>query len=48
MRVGPVDTPVELGPGDSATYAADEPHLYEALASDTTGLIVMSYPARRS
>lgn len=48
MRVGPVDTPVELGPGDSATYAADKPHLYEALEPDTTGLIVMSYPARNA
>jgi transcriptional regulator with XRE-family HTH domain len=48
MRVGPVDTPVELAPGDSATYAADKPHLYEALEPGTTGLIVMSYPARKA
>src|SRR3954469_12809404 len=31
VRVGPVSAPVELGPGDYATYSGAVPHLYEAL-----------------
>src|SRR5918997_2973011 len=31
MRVGPETDMVELGPGDLVTFAADVPHVYEAL-----------------
>jgi quercetin dioxygenase-like cupin family protein len=42
-RVGPVDAAVELGPGDRATFAADQPHVYEALAAGTRAILVLSY-----
>lgn len=31
IRTGPVDEPVELGPGDYATFPGDVPHRYEAV-----------------
>jgi transcriptional regulator with XRE-family HTH domain len=40
---GPADAPVELGPGDYAGYPGDTPHVFEALAPDTTAVIVMEY-----
>jgi quercetin dioxygenase-like cupin family protein len=43
MRVGPVDAAVELGPGDRATFAADQPHTYEAMAKRTRAILVLSY-----
>jgi transcriptional regulator with XRE-family HTH domain len=43
MRVGPVDATVELGPGDRATFAADQPHTYEAMAKKTRAILVLSY-----
>jgi transcriptional regulator with XRE-family HTH domain len=43
MRVGPPGADVELGPGDRATFAADQPHLYEALARSTRVILVLSY-----
>ncbi|PTQ12021.1 transcriptional regulator [Sphingomonas oleivorans] len=42
-RVGPAEAPVELGPGDYISYAADAPHLFEALEPDTTAVIVMEH-----
>jgi len=33
VRVGPEDTPVELGPGDYADFAADVPHVYQRLGT---------------
>ncbi|PZS29803.1 MAG: hypothetical protein DLM59_12160 [Pseudonocardiales bacterium] len=47
MRLGPVEHPVVLGPGDAASYLADTAHLYEALEADTAGLILMAYPNTR-
>jgi transcriptional regulator with XRE-family HTH domain len=43
MRVGPVHATVELGPGDRASFAADQPHTYEALAANTRAVLVLSY-----
>ncbi|MGH9209742.1 MAG: helix-turn-helix domain-containing protein [Acidimicrobiales bacterium] len=43
MRVGPLDATVELAPGDRATFAADQVHLYEALAKGTRMMLVLSY-----
>lgn len=43
MRVGPTDSPVELDPGDRATFAGDQPHSYEALAPGTRMILVLSY-----
>ena len=43
MRLGPLDATVELGPGDRATFAADQPHTYEALAKATRMVMVLSY-----
>ena len=43
LRVGPQLGPVELGPGDLVTFAADVPHKYEALET-THAVLLMSYP----
>lgn len=43
LRVGPVDAAVELWAGDRATFAADQPHTYEALSPDTRAILVISY-----
>jgi transcriptional regulator with XRE-family HTH domain len=43
LLVGPQTGPVELGAGDLVTFAADVPHVYEAL--DTVhAVLLMSYP----
>jgi transcriptional regulator with XRE-family HTH domain len=42
-RVGPVDAPLELGPGDYVCYPGDEPHVFEALEPDTAAVIVMEH-----
>ena len=44
MRTGPLSDPVELGPGDYATFAGDVPHHYEALAPGTVAVLVMEQP----
>jgi transcriptional regulator with XRE-family HTH domain len=44
LRVGPVDDPVELGPGDFLRMAPAWPHLYEALAEHTRMVLLMRYP----
>lgn len=43
MRVGPEEAPVELTPGDRATFAADRHHTYEALEPATRFFMVLSY-----
>jgi transcriptional regulator with XRE-family HTH domain len=43
MRVGPVHATVELASGDRASFAADQPHNYEALTPDTRAVLVLSY-----
>jgi transcriptional regulator with XRE-family HTH domain len=42
-RVGPVDDPVELGPGDYVSYAGDAPHVFEALEDGTTAVMVVEH-----
>jgi transcriptional regulator with XRE-family HTH domain len=44
VRVGPESAPVELGPGDYARYAADVPHVYEALEPGFAGTLLMEVP----
>ncbi|MFI9275171.1 helix-turn-helix domain-containing protein [Kitasatospora sp. NPDC052896] len=41
--VGPADDPVELGPGDYVCYPGDAPHVFTALAPDTTAVLVMEH-----
>ena len=43
LRVGPQTGPVELGPGDLVTFGADVPHVYEALET-TRSVLLMAYP----
>jgi transcriptional regulator with XRE-family HTH domain len=43
MLVGPAGAPVELGPGDYATFRGDVPHVYEALEPGTWGVLVMEH-----
>lgn len=40
----PEQAPVELGPGDYATFPGDVPHRYEALAPGTFAVLVMEHP----
>jgi transcriptional regulator with XRE-family HTH domain len=42
-RVGPIGSEVELGPGDRVSFAADQPHSYEALTATATLAAVLSY-----
>ncbi|WP_245736675.1 helix-turn-helix domain-containing protein [Micromonospora pattaloongensis] len=44
LRTGPVSEPVELGPGDYATFGGDAPHRYEALEPGTVAVLVMEHP----
>ncbi|WP_225992936.1 helix-turn-helix domain-containing protein [Actinomadura rudentiformis] len=41
--VGPVEEPVELGPGDYISYPGDAPHIFRALEPDTTAVILMEH-----
>ena len=43
IRTGPVEQPVELGPGDYASFAGDLPHSYEALAKGSWAVLVMEH-----
>jgi transcriptional regulator with XRE-family HTH domain len=43
LRVGPETGPVELAGGDLVTFAADVPHVYEALET-THCVLLMAYP----
>ena len=44
LRVGPVDEPVELGPGDFLRMSPSWPHVYEGLAAGTHMVLVMQFP----
>ncbi|MEU8254920.1 XRE family transcriptional regulator [Micromonospora inaquosa] len=44
LRVGPEGAPVELDPGDYATFPGDTPHRYEALAPGTFAVLIMEHP----
>lgn len=43
MRIGPQESPAELGTGDYIAFSGDVPHLYEALQPATTAVLVMEY-----
>ena len=46
LRLGPVDGPYELNPGDYVCFSADRPHSYEALGEETvTSVLLLEYPA---
>ncbi|WP_198955480.1 MULTISPECIES: helix-turn-helix domain-containing protein [unclassified Frankia] len=44
VRVGPVDSPIELREGDFARYAGDRPHRYQSLSGESLVHIVVSVP----
>ncbi len=44
LRVGPVDEPVELAPGDLVRFPGDLPHLYLALGGEAHAVLAMSHP----
>ncbi|WP_424638490.1 helix-turn-helix domain-containing protein [Embleya sp. AB8] len=44
VRVGPVDSPVELAEGDFARYPGDSPHTYESLDGESLLHLVVSVP----
>ncbi|MDN3444709.1 XRE family transcriptional regulator [Microbacterium sp. APC 3901] len=39
-RIGPTDAPVLLGPGDYLSYAGDAPHVFEAIATGTSAVLI--------
>jgi transcriptional regulator with XRE-family HTH domain len=43
VLAGPEGAAVELGPGDYLRYPGDVPHIFDALASDATGVIIMEH-----
>ena len=43
LRVGPCSRPVELDPGDLATFPGDDRHRYEALEQGTTAVLLLEY-----
>lgn len=43
LRTGPLESPIELEPGDYAAFPGDAPHLYEALAPGATAVVVMEH-----
>jgi transcriptional regulator with XRE-family HTH domain len=43
LRTGPLDAQVVLEPGDYATFSAERPHRYEALAAGTVAVLVMEH-----
>ncbi|MER5727682.1 XRE family transcriptional regulator [Streptomyces sp. NPDC002138] len=42
--VGTAEEPVELFPGDYISYPADVPHVFQALESGTTAVLVSEHP----
>ncbi|MCP2258371.1 transcriptional regulator, XRE family with cupin sensor [Streptoalloteichus tenebrarius] len=43
LLTGPVDAPVELRPGDYASFPGDVPHIYQALDPGTSYVLVMEH-----
>lgn len=39
-QVGPMDEPVLLNPGDYLSYAGDAPHVFEAIVSGTSAVLI--------
>ena len=44
LRTGPASHPVELETGQSTTFQADTPHLYQGISGTATCLLVMTSP----
>lgn len=44
ILIGPADDPVQAGPGDYVSFPGDAPHLYEALAPGSWGVLVIEHP----
>ena len=42
-RVGPIDAPIELDPGDYVAYPGDLPHTFHALEAATTAVLVSEH-----
>ncbi|OLF14450.1 transcriptional regulator [Actinophytocola xinjiangensis] len=42
-RLGPVETPVEAGPGDYVAYPGDVEHIFEALEPDTVVVMLSEH-----
>ncbi|MQA04703.1 MAG: helix-turn-helix domain-containing protein [Streptosporangiales bacterium] len=47
VLAGPVDDPVELGPGDFLRYPGDRPHIYKAVDGPCRGMLIVGYPSMR-
>lgn len=45
LVVGPVSDPIELGPGDYASYRADAPHVYAATDGIARAICLVHYPS---
>lgn len=41
--VGPAGEPIEVGPGDYVAYPGDAPHVFRALESNTTAVLVSEH-----
>ena len=41
--LGPIDAPVELGPGDYLAYPGDERHTFRALAANTFAMLISEH-----
>ncbi|UJR82828.1 helix-turn-helix domain-containing protein [Sandaracinus amylolyticus] len=46
LRVGPVDAPVDLGPGDYVRMSPTWPHVYQGLRRGTRMVLLMQFPSR--
>ncbi|MFI5838556.1 helix-turn-helix domain-containing protein [Catenuloplanes sp. NPDC051500] len=44
MRLGPAESPVELGPGDYVSFPGDAPHVYEGLEPGSWMILIMEHP----
>ncbi len=44
LRVGPAEKALVASEGDVVTFAADRPHVYEAIAKRTEAIVLMIYP----
>lgn len=45
LRVGPADSPYELGPGDYVSFPAQQSHTYETVEGPVTSVLLLEYPA---
>lgn len=44
VSVGPVDSPVELAPGDCVRFDGDRPHAYRGVARRSRAILLMLHP----